>query len=599
MSWLSPWGWLWLGSLPVLFWLWRLASSRRLLRIPSLVPFEQLQRKAALRRSRLVVNWLFWLQLAALVLLAMALTDAMLLRQPAKTLLLIVDTSASMGATAAGQSRLAGAKQLLKHRVAGMASGDRALLISSAPVEVLTPEPTGEAVSLTRAIDGAALSDLSGTLATAVHVGRALLERPVDELWIATDEPEPESLPPEVRWQRVGAPQSNVALVGFDAQGQLCGARSTNLLVTVENFSDNPTEAHVTVQQDGRALTRIATTLAPHERRGLSLAVPDGATGWAEVAVRATRAAEDALAVDNRAHVMLRHGADLPIAVVSDHPPLQRLLADWLNACEPLTWTAQVPDTAQPYLLVTDRDGPVPAHAIGVLHLAVSSATSEPSLAHWVVSADHPVGSYLHAIHPVWSSMSPHEASGMGGEPVIWALRQGQRVPLALAGELDGRRSVRLLVDPTVNPDATPLLVVFFNSVRWLMSQAETVRTGEPLMVPAVARGRVSVHRPDGVREELTHGGGTFRYDRTVRAGRYRIVQGQRDVVRAANFLDPIESNVLAPASTWRRLSAAAPATRAPEPVRQPLRNPLILLVLLLLLVEWWLYTRRGQIPFR
>jgi len=596
MSLLSPLGLVWLAGIPVLLWLWRLASTRRLIQIPSLIPFEQLHRKAALRRSHLVVNLLFWLQLSALALLAIALANPFVLRRPAKTMLVIVDTSASMGAVSSGQTRLARAQRLLKDRLAKMASGDRAFLIGSAPIAVLTPEPTGDLTTLARVVDDVTISDVSGNLATAAHIGRALLDRPADEVWIATDEPAPESPSPDVRWLGVGEPRANVALVALDPQGGLCGERSATLLATVQNFSDRHAQVQVTAEQSGRELARAETSLSARERGSLSLAVPESAVGWVTLTVRAVDGAEhDALDVDNRADVMLRRGADVPVAVVSNNAALRQLVTQWLGACGSLTWTTEVPEAPRPYLLVTDREDPLPSHAIGVLHLVASSTAGEPTLAHWVVTSAHPVGSYLQPVNTVLSSTSSDGAAGLGGEPVIWALRRGQKVPLVLAGELEGRRSVRLLVDPTVTPDATPLLVVFFNSLRWLVGQAETVRTGDPIMVPALERGRVVVQRPDGARDQLTHVGGPFRYDATTRAGLYRIVRGGLEVVRAANFIDPIESNLLEPVSTWRLPAHAPPADAAlPQPVRQSLVNLMMCLVLALLIAEWVLYVRKS-----
>ena len=85
MSLLSPLGLLWLASIPLLLWLWRLASSHRKIRVASLAPFEHLIRRTSRRRTRLVINALFWLQLLALILLALALAAPILYRQRAQT----------------------------------------------------------------------------------------------------------------------------------------------------------------------------------------------------------------------------------------------------------------------------------------------------------------------------------------------------------------------------------------------------------------------------------------------------------------------------------------------------------------------------------
>ena len=104
MSLLSPLALLWLGSVAALLWLWRLSATRRQTRVPSLVPFVHLLRRPPHRRSRLFINLLFWLQLAALIILAFVLAQPVWFRPATKTVLVIVDTSASMEARLRGPS---------------------------------------------------------------------------------------------------------------------------------------------------------------------------------------------------------------------------------------------------------------------------------------------------------------------------------------------------------------------------------------------------------------------------------------------------------------------------------------------------------------
>jgi len=146
-----------------------------------------------------------------------------------------------------------------------------------------------------------------------------------------------------------------------------------------------------------------------------------------------------------------------------------------------------------------------------------------------------------------------------------------------------------------MSPASTPLLVVFFNSLRWLIGQADVAGTGEDLSVPLVEAGAVTVRRPDGTTERFLHPGGTFRYHETTAAGLYRISHGTQDVVRAVNFLDPLESNLLEAPSTWRPLLDRLPAAADTPNTRIPLFRLLGWIILLLLVVEWWLSGRRRM----
>ena len=233
MRFLVPFALAWLLSIPVLVWLWRLASTRHHIRVPSLVPFEHLAKRSPRRRRRVIVNWLFWLQLAALASAALALAQPAI-RHHAATTLVIVDTSASMEAEGRGGSRWDQARRALKTRVARKSPTERWLLIATAPVVPLTPEPTSEGRVLARAIDDARVQRLGGNLSTAARLGRALLGGDPDRILVVTDEPPPqEPLPEMVEWVSVGQPRANAGIVGVDAQGAFCGRDAPRVVATI------------------------------------------------------------------------------------------------------------------------------------------------------------------------------------------------------------------------------------------------------------------------------------------------------------------------------------------------------------------------------
>ena len=84
--------------------------------------------------------------------------------------------------------------------------------------------------------------------------------------------------------------------------------------------------------------------------------------------------------------------------------------------------------------------------------------------------------------------------------------------------------------------------------------------------------------------------GGLLRYEATDRAGMYRIAQGSKEQISAVNFLDPLESNLLERASTWRAVAESEVASERQRPVSLPAAASLAALVLLLLLLEWYFY---------
>ena len=605
MTFLSPVGLLWLAAVPVLVWFWRLASTRHQTRISSLVPFEHLLRRPPRRRRRLFVNVLFWCQLAALCLLALALMQPVLRQPRARTILVVMDTSASLGAQLRGPSAFERAKRLLRSRIGKKRTSDQVFIVTTAPVAPVINEPTSDAVRLRQAVETITVSHLAGNLGTAAQIGRALLGGPADQTLIITDEPPPQGVAAkDVEWLTVNQPMPNVAIVGLEAQGPLCSEAPARVAVTLQNFSNDPSRLRLTAARDGQVVGDAEVSLEARERRSVALALTEATDGWVALTLQVPR---DALAVDNHAHVMVRRAATLPVAVVSEDPGLRSVLGQWLNACEGLVWTeGQSAPAATPLIVVTDQPARLSAspagqetafipQVVGALEFLTPKPSAQARLAHWMVAGDHPIGSYLPAVEPVSASLSESLQAVAVGEPVVWGLVRGRKVPVVLAGETEGRRTVSFFVDPTASPASTPLLVLFYNSLRWLMGQADVVRTGHPLLISSVDAGPLAVRRPDGTVQRFLHDGGTFRYDDTTEAGTYYISSGGRDIVRAVNFLDPLESNLMERASTWRPAPGGAAVPAASPTASLPLAHLVVLLVLMLLAVEWRLYGARPR----
>ena len=287
MAFLAPLGFLALLSLPVLLWLWRFSASRRQTAVPSLIPFEHLLRRQPRRRTYLVVNWLFWLQLAALALLAAALAQPVWRHPRGRLILAVLDTSASMGAPGDGPSAFEQARRLLRAEIGRKPAADQWLLVTTAPVAALTPHPTPEAAVLLQALQGARVTHLSGNLATAVRIGRALAGAAPDALLIASDEPAPEGETADLRFLGVGRPVPNVGFVGLDAAGPLCQASDPRLVATVQNFSTEPAAATVTALSGARELARAELSLGPRARQTAVLSLPAEVAGRAEVTLHA------------------------------------------------------------------------------------------------------------------------------------------------------------------------------------------------------------------------------------------------------------------------------------------------------------------------
>ena len=533
MSFLSPLGFLGLLSLPVLLWLWRLATSHRRVEVPSLIPFEQLLRRQARRRTRLAVTWLFWIQLALLLAATLALMQPVFRLRGGKTILAILDTSASMEARLTGPTAFERASHALRRRFAQKFPTDQAVLVATSPLMPVLAQPTGDAAALNRALDQLRAAPLGGDVGSAVRMGRALVSREPDEIIVATDEPRPEGLSSRVQWIGVGAPLPNIALVGLDAQGPLCALDAPRLIATVQNFSAEPAAVAVEVTRAGAPLARATVELASRAQRSVPLLLPDAADG--DLAVKLT-AAPDALRMDNEAHLKASRFAALPIVLSFQSASLRQTMTDWLGACPALRVGREPPADHRPFLLITDQEVPAGLSPAALLRLEPPAHPHSVPM-HWIVSEAHPLGAYLAPIGVVSLALNPATATEARATPVVSALLAGRNIPLVLADEQPRARRVIFRFDPSASRDATAAVVLLFNSLRWLMG---------------------------------------------------------RSAQTAEGLFNPLESNLIDRTSTWRPSSEAMSAS-APSWRHLPVTPWLLRLVLGLLILEWWLYSSKGK----
>ena len=626
---LSPLALAWLGSIPALIWLWRYATSRRQIRIPSLVPFERLLRRAPTHRTRLLVNWLFWLQLACLLLAALALAEPVLVGHSARTTLVIIDTSASMQASVGGPSAFGRAKQELLTRIARKEPHERMVLVASAPVTPLTREPLSDEVQLRGLVQRLSPSDVGGNLALAGRIGRAVVGREPDAILILTDEPPPLHADSAVEVRSFGSALPNVAIVGADLSDPLCvpatasetgeppnGHPSARLLVTVQNFSDEEQPLRLSARVPDAQDVAHTLTLLPQQRETIPVSLPGGIEGPVTIRVETAR---DALAVDNQLIVSLARegrsggaGQQIPVVLASERPEVSQVIGRWLDACPRIAW--HVMDATNPPTPRSGADAPADSILItdqaelaaswpstSMMIAQHSSGSPRLTLTHWLIDSSHPITSYLEPLESVVTALAPPPQSSVGGlvgasgEPVLWAVSEDRKVPLVLASERQGTRRVTFLLDPTATPNSVPLTLVFFNSLRWLAGSRRFTVTGEPLTFGFVEPGRVRIERPDGAVEWRDHPGGIFRYEATDRTGRYRVEGPPRAIERTVNFVHPIESNTMTRSSTWSADPSAEPTTDAEASARYPMVHWLLRLMLIILVVEWWLYSRKGR----
>ena len=202
MSFLAPWMIYGLGALalPILIHLWQ---RRRVVEVPfSTLRFLRVIAARTSRSSKLENLLLLLLRGLLFALLALAAARPVMLARAARifggevprTVVLVIDHSASMGARAAGQTRLDVAKACALALFEDLKQGDRVAVIAAGDrAELLVAEPTIDRAVARKAVEGIQLEPTRSDFAVALREAGKIVERAergIRQVFLFTDNQE-------------------------------------------------------------------------------------------------------------------------------------------------------------------------------------------------------------------------------------------------------------------------------------------------------------------------------------------------------------------------------------------------------------------------
>ena len=260
------------------------------------------------RRSRRLRHWLS-------LALALALFGALWLgavdpRPPAvdrdgRSLVLLIDRSASMSAVDEGPDRrLGAAKRRAAEIVAGLAPGDRALVAAFAADASAESGFEADPRRLGRAIAGVTASDEPGDLPRALDFAAAVLRgKPHPTVVLLSDggfsddarRSRPDGI--DLRYASVGRRGDNVGILSLGARRVPADPGAVETALVVQSFRPAPTTVGIEVASAGTLVDKLNVTLAPGERRRLRV----GGLFPAGARIEARLTGRDDLALDDRA----------------------------------------------------------------------------------------------------------------------------------------------------------------------------------------------------------------------------------------------------------------------------------------------------------
>lgn len=616
----------------------------KLRRRPVAVPFERLwerilrDKEATSLFSRLKRILSLLLQLAILAALVFALGDPRTAVEVVKgrTLVVLVDTSASMKARDgdAGRSRLELARDEVKKLVKGLGASDRMLVASMDAVVT----PMSPLTSDTGVLDDAAgrleasdcRADFTRALRYALDTLRSTRE---PEVVVVSDGGLGEAKDAlgnvklgdvKLSYVPVGKGKRNVAITQFAVRRYPLDKARYEVMIEVQNLGEREEDVELSLFGDDVLVDLTKLHLKAGERLPRFYPSLGGASrtlearlGLAPAPVPNAKAENDDLPADDRAYAVLperRRTKVLAVTAGNTYLEAALLLDEYLDVTTITPSQMQATIGAQKFD-VAIFDGVTPSLRPGLPTLYLDPREGGPIKVDAKKPIVEPSFDTLERKHPIlrWTALeNVGIASGVKlvpgeGDKVVGASSDG---PLLVAGARQGTRFVALGFD--VRQSDLPLRIAWpvflLNTINWFVEEdteyLSSFKTGDVWHVPAPlgAGNEVTLVDPGGKEHRVPVQDGRAVYFGT-KAGFHRLKKPNRpgdppgsDVVFAANLVDPLESAIAPKTELVVDGKKGGEVAGFKVGVRRELWIYILLAVAMISAIEWATYHRRVTV---
>jgi Ca-activated chloride channel family protein len=607
-----------LVALPIIVAFYMLRLRRRDVPVGSTFLWQQLIRdvEANAPWQRLRFSWLLLVQLLIALLVVLAATRPFTAgsSELAANVVLVVDTSASMGAVDDDGPRIAAARDAARDVVDRIPDGGVVTVVAADDTAHVLVSETDDRAAALDAIDRLEATQLPGDFTDAFALATALAERDADSTVVLVTDAGTERLPPggidsPVQVERVGASDDNQAIAALSALRRSGGAQ-LDVFVAVANHGSADVTRRLELYADGELADARDLQLGAGARsEALVSTIPPSAT-----VLEARLAGEDALAVDDRAYAVVADEERTRALLVGPGNtylenalallPRLELFAVGEAGYEDALAEAEREDA--PYgLLIFDRFVPDAEPRLPLLYVdppedgrfgTVGGRIEAPVIDR--AAADEPLLRFVD-LSTVHLGRAREIGLADGVRPLV---ESTAGAPLVAAGQVGGARVA--LVGFALSESDLPLQVAFpllmSNLVDYLLPAGDGVlppasALGEPIPLaldPAVESVTLV---EDGVASAvgLVGGRGTLPGAQRIGIRELRDADGTPLGRVAANLFSPDESDV-APGDPMRLVDMGRfvdPGETA-QTTRSEWWWPLALAALALLAVEWLLFHR-------
>ena len=569
--------------LVAIYWLRNRAKERQ---VSSLLFWMDVRQRweGGRRIHRLQMPLLFFLELLAIVLLAMAAAKPLMRAgDAAKPLVVVLDDSFSMLAGGEDSSRNRAARAVESELRANRYEPVRFVLAGETP-QVLG-EATGNSEQAKRLLQnwkcGAAESKLDEAVAFAFELGgkRARV------LVVSDQAPAQELSDSRLQWWAFGSSLPNL---GFTVATRSARGDEERVILEIANLSPQSTTATLSIE-DGNPQSASSQfgrnpqsfSLAANESRRITMTIKNSAGK-----LRA-RLGEDGLSVDNQVVLLPERSKIVRVDLRLADARLRELVEKAVESSSQIRLSSEKPE-----LVITDSADVKVADAESWTLQLLNEGDAASYLGPFVVDKAHPLTDGLSLGGVVWAAGK----SELPGAPIITAGN------IALLTDVDraGRHELRLRLKPELSTlQQTPNWpILISNLINWRASVAPGLRQsnvplgGEANLIVADGVQSVSVRDPEQNSRQLAvrDAAVTVKADT---AGEYELSTGQGKYAFAANAVSREESDLTNAASG--RWGNWANATSLEWEYRSFVWL-LLIVVLALLATHAWLANRRNSV---
>jgi len=566
------------------------------------------------------------IQLALLALLAVALGDprAAATLMKGRTLVVLVDASASMQATDVASSRLEAAKDEVKKLLRSLGGADRMLIAQMDGTVTPLGPLSGDTSELERELDSIKPTDARADFPKALRFATDTL-RGVDEgeivvvsdgnLGEARDAAGPVHLgSTKLSYVKVGVGQRNVAITEFSVRRYPLDKNRYEVMLEVANTGSEAEEVELKLTGDGQLVDLTKLVLQPGERLPRFYPNLSGASRTLHADVAPIGASHDDLPVDNHAYALLPERRRAKVLVVTEgntYLEAALLLDEYLDVTQvtPKGYAERVAK-GRPETDVVIFDGVTPHEApkANAIYIDPRAEGGAPVKVGEEIKA--PGFDKIDRKHPSVRFTALDDVNIARGrkltpgpqDKIVGASDAG---PILISGGREGYKFLVLGFD--VRESDLPLRVAWplllLNTINWFTGEdakyLSSFRTGEVWRVSLdrEAEKEAQLKGPNGLSETLAvHDGKAVFFGQ--QAGFYelraRAIDGS-DIFTAfaANMLDVEESTIAPQPSITVDGKTAGQVEGFHVGVRREIWIYLLIIAVILTAIEWATYHRR------